>query len=198
MPEGGLAVSISVGTLEDAVERPDNSVIEEDLIPLVGQGDRAAFARLYQQAGPAVFAFSLSLLRSRADAEDALQDTFLKLRSAAHLYRPQGKPMAWILTITKNICRMKLRQRRRGEVVSIEETLPDLSSDRISDAEDRLMLEAAFRALSPQECQIVLLHAVSGLKHREIARLMELPLSTVLSKYNRSLKKLRLALEGTK
>ena len=89
---------------------------------------------------------------------------------------------------------MKLRQRRRGEVVSIEETLPDLSSDRISDAEDRLMLEAAFRALSPQECQIVLLHAVSGLKHREIARLMELPLSTVLSKYNRSLKKLPLFL----
>ena len=43
---------------------------------------------------------------------------------------------------------------------------------------------------------MVLLHAVSGLKHREIAALLELPLATVLSKYHRALKKLRVQLEG--
>ena len=44
--------------------------------------------------------------------------------------------------------------------------------------------------LSQEERQIVVLHVVAGLKHREVAALLELPLSTVLNKYNRSLKKL--------
>ena len=57
--------------------------------------------------------------------------------------------------------------------------------------EDRNVLLACMEQLSDQERQIVILHAVSGFKHREIAALLELPLSTVLSKYNRALKRLR-------
>ena len=63
-------------------------------------------------------------------------------------------------------------------------------------AEDRAVLQAALGALDDQERQAVLLHAVSGLKHREIAEILELPLPTVLSKYHRALKKLRKQLEG--
>ena len=51
-------------------------------------------------------------------------------------------------------------------------------------------------ALTDEERQVVMLHAVTGLKHREIAQLLELPLATVLSKYRRALKKLNLLLEG--
>lgn len=58
------------------------------------------------------------------------------------------------------------------------------------------MLETAFQILSREECQIIMLHAVSGLKHREVGELLGLPLSTVLSKYNRGIKKLRGQLEG--
>ena len=50
--------------------------------------------------------------------------------------------------------------------------------------------------LGAEEGQIVLLHAVTGLKHREIAQLLELPLSTVLSKYHRGLKKLHSLMKG--
>jgi RNA polymerase sigma-70 factor (ECF subfamily) len=49
--------------------------------------------------------------------------------------------------------------------------------------------------LSEEDRQIIVLHAVSGMKHREIAQIMHLPVSTVLSKYRRSLQKLRTALE---
>ena len=62
--------------------------------------------------------------------------------------------------------------------------------------EDRHVLRAALSLLSEQERQVVMLHAVTGLKHREIAQLLELPLATVLSKYRRALKKLNLLLEG--
>ena len=52
------------------------------------------------------------------------------------------------------------------------------------------------KLLSDEERQIITLHAVSGLKHRQIAELLDIPLSTVLSKYNRAIKKLRNKIEG--
>ena len=106
---------------------------------------------------------------------------------------PQGKPLAWLFTITRNLCRDLQRNKSRDG-----QTPEDLENDArfsyISDPTDRLVLEAALKALGDEERQIVLLHAVSGLKHREIAADLGLPLSTVLSRYNRSLKKLQRSL----
>ena len=62
--------------------------------------------------------------------------------------------------------------------------------------EERQVLLAALTALDDAERQVILLHAVSGLKHREIAELLEIPLATALSKYHRGLKKLKSKLEG--
>ena len=59
-----------------------------------------------------------------------------------------------------------------------------------------MILRETLGTLEGEERQIILLHALSGLKHREIASLMTLPLSTVLSKYSRGLKKLKKRLEG--
>jgi len=59
------------------------------------------------------------------------------------------------------------------------------------DSEDRLVVSACLSELSDEERQAVVLHAVAGLKHREIAKLMNVPLSTELSKYNRALEKLK-------
>ena len=61
----------------------------------------------------------------------------------------------------------------------------------VTDPTDRLVLESALRILGEEERQILLLHCVAGMKHREIAQDLGMPLSTVLSRYNRSLKKLR-------
>ena len=64
------------------------------------------------------------------------------------------------------------------------------------DADERALLQGALARLADEERRIVLLHAVTGMKHREIAALLELPLPTVLSKYHRALKKMRIFLEG--
>ena len=64
------------------------------------------------------------------------------------------------------------------------------------DADERTLLQQALASLADEERRIVLLHAVTGMKHREIAALLELPLPTVLSKYHRALKKMRAYLEG--
>ena len=62
--------------------------------------------------------------------------------------------------------------------------------------EDALTLSQLMDTLSSEEREIVSLHALTGLKHREIAQLLDLALPTVLSKYNRALKKLKSTLQG--
>ena len=182
---GNTALAVSQG---DTAERDDEKWLER-----IARGDRDAFHALYEAYRGMVFGFALSMLRSTPDAEDAVQDTFLRIREAAHLYKPQGKPKAWILTIVRNVCLMQLRSGKRTAALPEGEQIADLS--RISDRDDRMALETAFSALSEEECRIVVLHAVSGLKHREIAKLLERPLSTVLSKYSRGIAKLRRELE---
>ena len=170
-------------------QRPEGQ-LEERLLPLVGQGDSEAFEVLYRSTEKAVYALALSILKNPHDAEDIVQETYLKVRAAAHLYVPQGKPLAWLFTITKNLCRDLLRGQSRTEAAP-DGAEDDLRFSYVSDPTDRLVLEAALKALGEEERQVVLLHAASGLKHREIARDLGLPLSTVLSRYSRALKKLQ-------
>ncbi len=177
-------------------EQRETLQIDETLFRKIGEGDKNAFCVLYCQTKSAVYAYALSILHNQMDAEDTMQETYLKIRGAAHLYQPQGKPLAWILTITRNICLMKYRQQKRQFSCPEEELKDAIDFGHITDREDRIVLETAFEVLSKEECQIIVLHAVSGMKHREISELLDIPVSTVLSKYNRGLKKLRGQLEG--
>lgn len=168
----------------------------EPLIAEIAAGDRAAVGTLYEQTKAAVYGFALSILKNAADAEDVLQDTYVHVWSAAGSYRPMGKPMAWILTITRNLATSVLRDRSKTVEMPEDDRLAAPSENPFERTERRIVLRAAMRVLSDEERQIVMLHAVTGLKHGEIAKLLFLPLPTVLSKYSRAKKKLRSALKG--
>ena len=99
--------------------------------------------------------------------------------------------MAWILTITKNLCYQKLRERQRLADLPQEDWEPWLRANEGLSHEDRVMIRQCMDRLIDEERQIVVLHAVAGFRHREIGALLELPLSTVLSKYHRAIKKLK-------
>lgn len=161
-------------------------------IASIVQGDREGLAELYRLTHAAVYGFALSIVKNAQDAEDVLQDVYLRVWQSAGGYRSQGKPVAWLLTIARNLALSRVRERERTVSISPEEwqtRAPAVTQ------EDRLALEALLETLSDQERQVVALHAVAGLKHREIARLLSLPLSTVLSRYHRALKKLKLVLK---
>ena len=168
----------------------------DQLLLRVGQGDREAFAQLYGLTRGAVYALALSLLRDAHEAQDLSQDVFVRVWESAPSYRPQGSPMAWLLTVARNLARSRLRQ--SGRLTGLDEEEWDaLPADAPAVApEDRVVLQDALARLGAEERQIVLLHAVTGLKHREIAQLLELPLSTVLSKYHRGLKKMKALMKG--
>ena len=114
-----------------------------------------------------------------------MQECFLRLQASSGAYRSNGKPMAWILTITKHLCMDLLRKKKSTAELSVDSGLS------WADPDDRLVVEACLQLLTDEERQIVVLYAVSGIKHREVAEVMGLPLSTVLSKYRRALKKMK-------
>ncbi|MBE6917380.1 MAG: RNA polymerase sigma factor [Ruminococcaceae bacterium] len=160
-------------------------------IDRMAKGDTQALEQLYRAAAPGVYAYALSILKNSHDAQDVLQDTFLTVHSSAASYRSQEKPMAWILTIAKNLCYKRLKELQRSGTASLDGFA--LVDNRVS-TDDKLVIEACMNVLSDEERQIVVLHAVSGFKHREIARMLSLPLSTVISKYHRALKKMKASL----
>lgn len=168
----------------------------EALLLRVGRGDREALAELYGRTRGAVYALALSLLHNAQEAQDISQDTYVRLWESAPAYRPQGSPMAWLLTVTRNLALSRLRQ--GGRLMDLEEAEWEAIPEQAPAVtpEDRQVLQEALGQLGGEERRIVLLHAVSGLKHREIAHLLELPLSTVLSKYHRGLKKLKALMKG--
>lgn len=187
-----MLLFLSAVSAPTAYEEPD-----ELLIHRIGEDDAAAFHEFYDATRKTVYAYCLSLVRNHHDAEDVMHDTYLKVRSAAHLYEPMGKPMAWVFTIAKNLSLMKLRAAKRNA----DEPVPDLGDGgalrELMDAEDRLILKELLNDLDETERTVIMLHAVSGYTHAELARRLNIPLGTVLSKYHRGLKKLRNAMGGS-
>ena len=166
------------------------------LLSGVAAGDREALAQLYRRTRTAVYGLALSYVKNAHDAQDVTQDTFVRVWDSAHQYKTQGSPMGWLLTVARNLALMKLRQGARQEQLDEEEWDAIPADSPAVTPEDRQILQTALASLADQERQVVMLHAVTGLKHREIAALLQIPLATVLSKYHRALKKLKVQLEG--
>ena len=168
----------------------------EKLLAGLAAGDRDSLAALYHRTRAAVYGLALSYLKNGHDAQDVTQDTFVLAWDKAELYRPQGKPLSWLLTIARNLALSRLREQSKTRDLS-DDQWENLAIDTsLITQEDRQVLLAAMKELTDQERQIVILHAVSGLRHREIAALLEIPLSTALSKYHRALKKMKTLLKG--
>ena len=170
--------------------------IDERLFKRLAKEDMSALDELYAITEKTMYAYSVSLTRDHQMALDLMQDTYMKILSAAHLYKPMGKPLAWMFTIAKNLHYSNTRKEKRSIAMEPEEVADDRRFSYITDMDDRIVLEGVLSLLTEEEREIVMLHAVSGMKHKEIAEGLGLNLSTTLSKYHRALKKLREYLEG--
>jgi RNA polymerase sigma-70 factor (ECF subfamily) len=169
----------------------------EDLLPLIANGDQNAFREFYEKTKTSVYGFALSIIKNTHDAEDVTQSTYVSIYHNAKNYQNRGKAMAWVLTIAKNLCLEKMRKDKR------EESLPEFSdyTARFSEKmnfDEKLLVEFCLNSLKLNERKIVVLHVISGLRHREIAKLLDMPLGTVLSTYNRAINKIKKHLEGGK
>ncbi len=179
-----------------ALEGPDDygRLSDEKLLLKIAGGDREAFRQLYQNTDQSMYSFILSVVRNPQDAEEIMQEAYLKVWTSAGSYQSQGKPLAWMFTIARNLCYMRFREQKHESDMGLSD-LSEMETGefcpQIEDAADKLVLYGALKILKEEERQIVLLHTTAGLKHREIAADLGMPLATVLSKYNRAMKKLK-------
>ena len=167
----------------------------DKLIIETSKGDLTSLEKLYIDLRTVVFVLALSILRSKTLAEDVLQDTFVRVKIASSSYKPGTNGRAWILTIARNIAISIIRSSRYETYINQVESLESHGIDHIQKSIDSLMLKETLSKLDEQERQIVLLHAVKDLKHREIAEIIDIPLGIVLWKYRRAIKKMSKYLE---
>lgn len=151
-------------------------------------GDERAFEYIYNYAKNAVFYCAYSILKDYGLAEDIMQNTFIKVRQYAYSYQKGTKPLAWITTIARNLSINEHNKRKREVYVDFTDYNTHAS---YSLSDDKLVLGSAFKYLKEKDRQIVIMHVLGGLKHRELAEIFNMPLGTVLFKYNSALKKLR-------
>ncbi len=158
-------------------------------------GDTDAFEYIYNETKRVVFYCAFSILKDHGLAEDIMQNTYIKVKQYCHSYQKGTKPIAWITTIARNLS-INEHNRRKRELYTDFSDYNTHASYTLSD--DKLVLSTAFKYLSEREAQLVIMHVLGGLKHRELAEIFNMPLGTVLFKYNSALKKLRKRIEASK
>ena len=169
--------------------KADNAFLDRCLDG-IAHGSRDALARLYAAVGGEVFGYALSVVKNYHEAQDIQQEVFLKIWRCAGQYRVGTRPRAWIFSVARSLAMSCLR---KSSKISGEE-LPEIPYEDASPIE-RQTLRRLLEQLPDIDRQIVMLHAM-GAKHRETATVMQMPLSTVLSRYSRAIKKLKKCLES--
>jgi len=149
----------------------DRHELQQLLIHIAG-GEREALAELYQRTRSAVYGLALSYLKNAHDAQDLTQDVYVQVWDRAEQYRLTGSPMGWLLAVCRNLCLMRLRRTERHAVLSEAEWDAIPQQETGLTTEERTLLQHVLSRLGEEERRIVLLHAVTGLKHREIAALL--------------------------
>lgn len=160
--------------------RPDPEVMEE-------------IAVLVEPHIPALRRFAWALLRDEEGADDLVQDCLERAIARWHLRRRDGNVRAWLFTILHNLFISGLRaRRRRGEQVAFEDE--EMAAGTAGDAEDRLMLRdvlAGLDTLPAEQRSVLLLVGVEELEYQEVARILDVPVGTVMSRLSRGRERLR-------
>jgi len=188
---------------------PNDSAIAEEiaLLAQAGAGDRDAFRRVYARYSGPLFALAVRLVGDPGDAEELLQDAFVKIwRNAAAYDARKSRPFTWVVTILRRTCIDHLRKRRRAPVTT---PMPDgagappdvAGADAVrlavdnDDEADRL--RGALAEIPPGQRSALELALFSDLTHAEIARRLEQPPGTVKSWIRRGLLGLRATLNNS-
>ena len=159
-----------------------------NLMQAVQNGDEVAFVQLYKKTYKGVFSFIFSYTNNYHTTEDLLQDTYIKVKTKAQLYKVGTNAVAWILQIAKNTTLDYLKKEKHN---SGEELKEEIIKDNNSFDGNFELHEILNNSLNESDRQIVLLHLIYGYKNREIAKILDIPIGTILWRYNKALKILK-------
>ncbi len=155
---------------------PADYASEADLLAACRRGDLRAFERLYDEHGARLKSVAFHILGQRQDAEDAVQETFLKLYRAVDGFQGQSGIGTWLCRILINVC-YDLARKRKREADPEEHALESRAAPG-RELPLKVALETALRRIHPKHRMVFLLFEVEGLRHAEIATILEVPEGT--------------------
>ena len=170
------------------------------LIGRVSLKDRAAFDLLYTAASPKLYGVCLRLLTDTSEAEDAMQDVFVKIWNKADYYRPgDASAMGWLYAIARNHCLDRLRSRTlpvrsMEQTLDIPDTAPSPEKSAVNSGERR-RIDICMSELDPEKAAAVKAAYIEGYSYAELSAHYNVPLNTMRTWLRRSLLKLRKCLE---
>lgn len=170
------------------------------LLPRVALRDRQAFDLLYEHTSAKLFGVALRLLKDRAEAEDAVQEIYLKIWQRADSYAlSQASTVSWLVAIARNHAIDRLRVRRVSQALdenttSVADDAPTPEANAIIGSE-RAAIEGCLERLEDEKAQAVRGAYLDGYSYQELAERFKIPLNTMRTWLRRSLMKLRECLE---
>lgn len=142
----------------------------------------------YEKYSAGIYRYSLMILGNPHSAEDILQETFIKALKTFNLPKNPQKIRAWLYTIARNCCYDFLRQKKKEEISNTEYQKAYSPFFQNTSEVEFLDMLANLNAI---EKEIVSLHIVSGLTHKEIAKVMKFTTASTKKRYERAIHKLR-------
>jgi RNA polymerase sigma-70 factor (ECF subfamily) len=169
-----------------------------ELIQRTGEGDRAAFDKLYRRYARPVFGLALRRLGDRGRAEDAVQETFVSIWRSASTYKPERGPGApWLYGVARNAIVDRSRARYEPPAEAPDEAAAEPGpDDRAEQSWTQWQVHSALERLPEREREVIALAYWSDLSQSEVAERLGIPLGTVKTRTRSALMHLAGILEG--
>jgi RNA polymerase sigma-70 factor, ECF subfamily len=177
---------------------------ETALVRAAQSGDETAFTEIVRHFQRPVYRVAYALTRNPSDADDLAQETFVRAYQAIGRFRA-GEPLyPWLSRIAVNLAYSLFRRRRRRPETSIEPLVEsgrqwagdDDPAERAAESERHERLGAAFATLTPEHQAVLALRVVEDLSYDDIARVLGVPVGTVMSRLSRARAELRARLRA--
>jgi RNA polymerase sigma-70 factor (ECF subfamily) len=179
---------------------------DELLVRRIRDGDTPAFGTLVERYMRRAYYAALGLVGSHEDALDLSQEAFVRAFRARHRLDPERPFYAWLYQILRRLCFNYVRDRRtrRRGIEAASPWLVDQATARNLDnpqktlerEEARRAVKQALESLPDRDREILVLKEFEGLRYREIAELIDIPMGTVMSRLYSARRRLAGALEG--
>jgi RNA polymerase sigma-70 factor (ECF subfamily) len=172
---------------------------EKDLLLRVAEGDEFAFRVLYDHYRQRIYALGLFLTKSESQAQELVQDVFLKIWEKRGQLREIDHFNAWLRTIARNTAINYLRTRAMEKLglarLPMQESSSCFTENATADREYSLLLQAAIRQLPLQQQKVYILHRQQGLRHEAIAQQLGISVLTSKKYMKLALRSIRMFLE---
>ena len=172
-----------------------------NLLARVALSDRQAFSVLYDRASAKLFGITLRMLKDRTEAEDALQEVFVRVWQRASTFQPGGSGEAWLVSVARNHCIDRLRARRPSAQDLNEEGMavadPGRNPEQLAaQASEMTLVSNCLDTLPEDRAKAVRGAYLDGDSYEDLAIRHSVPLNTMRTWLRRSLIALRQCIEG--